>query len=152
MMNITGEEFTTLAINIGLAVATFLLNTGFALQAILLCEEYLILLNNGDLGNESTVTKVYRQRILILKKKAGFTVYNSTSFEQLLLYHKVVKTISKTTGNAQGEALCYKNLGLLFQLLGQHNQAQENLEKALAISIEIADRIGVASCYINLGS
>lgn len=90
MMNITGEELTTLAINIGLAVATFLLNTGFALQAIQLCEECLILLNNGDLGNESTVTKVYRQRILILKKKAGFTVYNSTSFEQLLLYHEVV--------------------------------------------------------------
>ena len=44
MMNITGEEFTTLAINIGLAVATFLLNTGFALQAIQLCEECLILL------------------------------------------------------------------------------------------------------------
>ena len=82
MMNITGEEFTTLAINIGLAVATFLLNTGFALQAIQLCEECLILLKNGDLGNESTVTKLYQRRILSLKEKSWSTVYNSTSFEK----------------------------------------------------------------------
>ena len=41
-------HFTTSAIiGLGLAVATFLLNSGFLLQAILLCEECLILLNSG---------------------------------------------------------------------------------------------------------
>ena len=49
MMENTGKELTTSAINIGLTVANFLLNTGFVLQAILLREECLILPNSGDL-------------------------------------------------------------------------------------------------------
>ena len=189
MMNNTGEEFTTSAINIGLAVATLLLNTGFVLKAIQLCEECFILLSNGDLGNESAVTKLYHQRILSLKAKAWSTVYNSTSFEkqvreQLLFYqdsddhvikgwlnlslarilhitkrfleaegfYDVAKNIFKTTGNARRESECYENLGSLFKLLGQYNQARENLEKAIAINIEIADRNAESSCYVSLGT
>ena len=52
------KELTTSATNIGLAVATFLLNTGFVLQAILLCEEYLILLKRLEMHKkEHNVTE-----------------------------------------------------------------------------------------------
>ena len=58
MMENTGKELTASAINIGLAVATFLLNTGFVLQAILLCEECLILLKRLEMHKkEHNVTE-----------------------------------------------------------------------------------------------
>ena len=58
MVENTGKELTTSATNIGLAVATFLLNTGFVLQAILLCEECLILLKRLEMHKkEHNVTE-----------------------------------------------------------------------------------------------
>ena len=58
MVENTGKELTTSATNIGLAVATFLLNTGFVLQAILLYEEYLILLKRLEMHKkEHNVTE-----------------------------------------------------------------------------------------------
>ena len=57
-MENTGKELTASATNIGLTVATFLLNTGFVLQAILLCEECLILLKRLEMHKkEHNVTE-----------------------------------------------------------------------------------------------
>ena len=46
----------------------------------------------------------------------------------------------------------WRNLGRLFDLLGEHDKAQEHLEKALRISKEICNRNLEASCYANLGA
>ena len=62
-MKNTKEEFTTLVIKIGVTVAIFLLNTGLALKAIELCQESLILLNNGDLSADSPVAKSFDELI-----------------------------------------------------------------------------------------
>ena len=47
---------------------------------------------------------------------------------------------------------CYGNLGTVFFTLGDYVKANEYLEKALAIAIEIGDRKGEGTCYGNLGS
>ena len=83
-MNNTEEEFTTLAIKIGMTVAIFLLNTGLALKAIELCQESLILLNSGDLSADSPVAKSFEERIRTTVKRAWFTLCNSPGFEEYL--------------------------------------------------------------------
>jgi len=40
----------------------------------------------------------------------------------------------------------------VFQCLGEYVKAKEYLEKGLAITMEIDDRAGEATCYENLGS
>ena len=51
-----------------------------------------------------------------------------------------------------GDAVDYRILGILHQLLGSYNKAQEYYKKALAITIEIGDRGGEAADYGNLGT
>ena len=55
-------------------------------------------------------------------------------------------------GDREGEALCYGNLGTLFQSLGQYDNAEEYLLKALAINSGIGNIKGEALCYGNLGT
>ena len=83
-MKNTEEEITTLAIKIGVTVAIFLLNNGLALKAIELCQESLILLNNGDLSADSPVAKSFDERIRTTVKRAWFTLWNSPGFEEYL--------------------------------------------------------------------
>ena len=40
----------------------------------------------------------------------------------------------------------------MFESLGQYDEAQEYLQKAIAIKTKIGDRKGEASCYRNLGA
>ena len=46
----------------------------------------------------------------------------------------------------------YGNLGTVFQSLSDYAKAKEHHEKALAITKEIGDRKGEATCYANLGT
>ncbi|XP_066030021.1 G-protein-signaling modulator 1-like [Pocillopora verrucosa] len=45
-----------------------------------------------------------------------------------------------------------RNLGNLFESLGQYDKAEEYLQRALVIKTEIGDRNGKATCYGNLGT
>ena len=56
------------------------------------------------------------------------------------------------TGDRQGEALCYENLGPMCHFLGKYAAAKEYLNKALPIQREIGDKKGEASCYANVGT
>ena len=40
----------------------------------------------------------------------------------------------------------------MFESLGEYDKAKENLEKALAMTIDIGDKKGVGRCYGNLGT
>ena len=161
-MKNTEEEITALAIKIGLTVAIFLLNTGLVFKAIELCQECLILLNNGDLSADSPVAKSFDERIRTTVKRAWFTLWNSPGIEEylreLLLHPEEVKkfyelaiNVMKITKNRQKEATSYANMGVLFRSLGKYDEARQYLEKALAIQIEIGDRNGEARVYGNLG-
>ena len=60
-------------------------------------------------------------------------------------------TIQKETGNKNGEAPCYGNLGTVYRLLGEYQNARAHLDKSLTISKDIGDRKGEACCYSDLG-
>ena len=60
--------------------------------------------------------------------------------------------VRRQLGSIKGEALCYGNLGSVFQSLGEHGKSEEFQRKALAITKEIGDREGEAACYGNLGT
>lgn len=57
-------EEIILAIYIGFVVANFLLNAGWALKAIELCNESLVLLNNKALSKEEQFGKLIYKGIL----------------------------------------------------------------------------------------
>ena len=59
--------------------------------------------------------------------------------------------IKKEVGDRNGEALCYLNLGTVYQLVGEYDKAREHIEKCLAMKKEMGDRDGEAGCYGNLG-
>ena len=162
-MKNTEEEFTTLAIKIGVTVAIFLLNTGLALKAIELCQESLILLNNGDLSADSPVAKSFDERIRSTVERAWVTLCNSPGFEEYLRelslhpeeekkFLELAIKVMKTTGNKQIKAKCYRRLGLLLWSSGEYDKGKEYFDLALAIYIEIGDRHGEATSYENLAT
>ena len=113
-MKNTEEEFTTLAIKIGVTVAIFLLNNGLALKAIELCQESLILLNNGDLTADSLVAKSFDERIRTTVKRAWLTLCNSPGIKEYLRepllhpeevkkFYELAINVMKMTRNRQKE-------------------------------------------------
>ena len=161
-MKNTEEEITALAIKIGLTVAIFLLNTGLVFKAIELCQECLILLNNGDLSADSPVAKSFDERIRTTVKRAWLTLRTTPGFEEyrreLLLHPEEAKkffefeiNVMKTTGNRQREAKCYSGLGMLRCSLGEYDKGKEYLEMALAINIKLGDKSCIAANYMDQG-
>ena len=64
--------------------------------------------------------------------------------------HKAL-TINTEIGDRNGEASCYRNLGMVFHSVGECAKAEEYLHKAITINTEIGDKHEEASCYITLG-
>ncbi|PFX24780.1 Tetratricopeptide repeat protein 28, partial [Stylophora pistillata] len=79
-------------------------------------------------------------------------LYDQNKFAEARRFCESAMTIMKTNGDAQGEAVSYGNLGVLFQVLGKYDKAREYQEKALAITIEIGNREAQAASYGNLGT
>ena len=134
-MKNTEEEFTTLAIKIGVTVAIFLLNNGLALKAIELCQESLILLNNGDLSADNQVAKSFDERIRSTVERAWLTLCNSPGFEEYLgelslrpeeekKFLELAIKVMKMTGNKQMKAKCYSRLGLLMCSSGEYDKGK----------------------------
>jgi len=67
-------------------------------------------------------------------------------------YLEKALAMKKETGDKNGEASSYANLGTVFKSLKEYGKAKEYLEKELAIRNEISDRNGEASCHENLGT
>jgi len=65
---------------------------------------------------------------------------------------KKVLVIRNESGDRQGLASCYRNLGTVYQSRGKHDKAKEYLEKELIITTESGDKQGLPSCYRNVGT
>ena len=133
-MKNTEEEFTTLAIEIGVTVAIFFLNTGLTLEAIELCKESFILLSNGDLSADSPVAKSFDERIRTTVKRAWFALSNLPNFEENLRkleerdendqkYLEKALDIQIEIGDGKREATNYRNLGIKFLSLRKYDKA-----------------------------
>jgi len=158
------EEEILQAISISILFATFLINTGRALNAIELCKGSLVLLRNKALSKEKQLClliygkiyfimfKVYNlvgdhtkaiacgwKRLTIHRELAQINQSKSTNAEAKKLFQKA-PAISMEIGDREGEGGCYGNLETVFDSLGVYVNAKEFYERALAMSTEIGDR------------
>ena len=134
---------------IGTCVATFLQNTSRVRQAIELCRECLIQLNNKSL--EKT------------KKFVGlaYTRTYSSLFEMYCLLNDHTSVIScgnrllhflRERGEQTKEGEVTFKLAELYHLQSKYREAKGFYEKALTIMIEMGDKQGKSACYGNLGT
>ena len=145
-------------------VAQFLLNSSRVLQAIKLCQECLILLNNRAQEIEVQLANKCLYLLLIMayhllndhtseiectKKLLDFGRCLGLRSEECYVTSHLANFIE--IGERKEEAWCYGNLGAIYQSLGQSGKAEEYQRKALAIAKEIGDKRGEAKCYGKLG-
>ena len=171
---------------VGGSVARFLLKTSRVLQAIELCQECLILLNNTAREEvvESAYTYIYllmtsaysllndhtsgiecARKLLKLLRGLGIRekeddvtcyiancLYRQAKYQEAKRLYKKSIGITKETGDRKTEAVCYGNLGTVYESLGEYGKAEEFQRKALALRKEIGDKEGEATSYGNLGT
>ena len=77
---------------------------------------------------------------------------NIGKYEKARAYLEKSVALQKETGDRNGEASSYANLGTVYHSFGEYEKAGEYLEKSLAIYNEIGDRNGEASCHRNLAA
>ena len=134
---------------IGTLVATFLRNKNRVLQAIELCKECLILLNNkGQEKGTEFVELAYTWIYLSLFETYCLLNDHTSAIEcGRKLLHFVRGYGEKTL---EGQVTC--KLAELYHLQSKYKKAKGLYEKTLSIMIEIEDRQGQTACYGNLGN
>ena len=126
-------------ISIALFVALFLLNSDRIQKAIEICRECLILLNSTDQNSKDQYdfiplqfyTDIYTLLFSAYRHISDYVSAERYGRKLFVLYSK-------------SEIMLYK--------LGENLKAKEYIERALAITTEIGDRYGEASCYGYLGA
>ncbi|XP_066015313.1 tetratricopeptide repeat protein 28-like [Pocillopora verrucosa] len=162
------------SVQIGLNVVIFLLNTDRGLQAIELCKECVILLQNLDSGSHLDICDVlfntyyaisgytdagrHATKLLdtfnhawSLIMEVGDIYISQSRFIEAKQLFKCALTIMKTIGHKREEALAHGRLGSVSASLSKYQKAKEYREKALAIAIEIGDRRLEGTTYGSLG-
>ena len=64
-------------------------------------------------------------------------------------YYNEALEINKKTGDREGKARCYANLGTVYRSSAEYKKAKEYQDKALLMRKEIGDRKEEARCYGN---
>ena len=145
-MDTTEEVLKT--IFIGTLVAAFLSNTNRVLQAIKLCKECLILLNNKGLAKEKENVKLAYAWIYLSLFKTYCLLNDHTS--GIECGRKLLHFVRGCGEKSQEGQVTYK-LAELYHLQNKYKEAKGLYDKTLSIMIEIGDRQGQAGCYGNLG-
>ena len=124
--------------SIALFVALFLLNSDRIQKAIEICSECLILLKSADQNSKDQFDSVLLQ------------FYSDIYTVLFSAYRHISDDIS---AERYGRKLfdLYSESGIMLYKLGENLKAKEFVVRALAITTEIGDRSGEASCYGNLG-
>ena len=152
------------AISIALVVAGFFLNTNRFLKSIELCKECLIILKEIAGIKDDKLTKSFYVKIYFTMWKASSRISDNTN---VIKYAKRVAKltlnlsnryfhenkfppakdlsqkaliISKEIGDKNGEASSHLILEVVYESVGEYENAREHLEKPLAIQREIGDR------------
>ena len=143
------EEEIIQAIRTGLVVATFLLNIGYALKAIELCKENLVLLSN---------------KVLSIEKQLGQFIYKKSYSTMFEAYRRVS---DHTNAIACGRKLLaiYRECGdtfeegfhsiALVQIYGRQNMyadVKQLLERAIPVIRTTGNRKEEAVAYGELGN
>ena len=146
---------TSQAIFIGLVVTAFLLNTGRALQAIEVCKQCLIILNNKVLKAEREISNFFHIGIFKALFRAHCLILDHT---KALIYGRVLLDIYHECGKKDEEGNLTVKLAGIYQQQYKYLEARELYEKAINITREIGDkkneaysneRVGIISYYLS---
>ena len=140
------EQMATFSMFIGLVVATFLLNTGRGLQAVMLGEECLIFLKSNELKKNTC----FRYTIIInnLMFKAACMSSSHTSAER---YAKKLLDMYHTSGDIINEGKVTFTLGKIYQNQNEFEKAKRYYQNAIDVTECTADKQMEAECYCSMG-
>ncbi|PFX23434.1 Tetratricopeptide repeat protein 28 [Stylophora pistillata] len=89
-------------------------------------------------------------------------LYAQKRYVETRAFYELAADIMKRNGDIRGKAKCYHMLGTLLRSIGENDKSRKYLEKALAMNIgfekalairlEIGDRVGEAADYTKYGS
>ena len=126
---------------------------------------YLVLFKAYCLLNDHASAIDYGTKLLHflrgfgLRIKEGELTYQLANLYELQSKYKEPKGLFKKalgimieTGDREGEAACYGNLGTVYHSLAEYAQAEEYINNALLIQRQLTNKEGEATCYGNLGS
>ena len=117
------------AIRVGLFVAVFLEKTERYLQAIELCKECLILLNNSELGiEEEQFTKLYYRNVYVVMFNAYFSISDYTNAER---HARKLLPMFRDSGDKQQEGTLSVMLANIYYRQGRFVEAKKLCECAI---------------------
>ena len=130
-----------------------------SLANLIFCAIYLAIICAYDYIKDYTNTENYLKKLLLyldshdsaekgwLHLKLAEILRVQSKFMEAWKFYESAINIMKTIGDTNGQVVCYKRLGTMFQSLNQYDKARECQERALAITIEIGNRHGEATIY-----
>ena len=136
-------------IYIGECVAVFLERTERHLQAIQLCKECLILLNNMALGVEDQFTKLFYRNIYVVMFKAYCSISDYTNAER---HARKLLPMLRDSGDKGEEGTLSLQLAAIYYRQSRFVEAKELNERAIKLMKAIGQSKEEATAYGNLGA
>ena len=133
----------------GIIAADFLSNTKRVVQATLLWNECLTILNKKALEKENDLDREVRM-MLYNRLCHGFAAINEPS--PAIESGKKLLVLLRKCKRKKEEGDTALMLASMHYQRSEYKKAQEYLQKALTIKTEIGDKHGEAACYIYLGN
>ena len=140
------ELMATFSMVIGLVVATFFLNTGRGLQAVMLGEECLNFLKSDELESKTRFRLI--MEIYTLMFKAACMASNHTSAER---YAKELLDMHHASGDTIEEGKITLTLGKIYQSQNEFEKAKQYYQKAIDVTECTADKQTREKCYFAMG-
>ena len=135
-------------IRVGSLVALFLQNTERDLQAIELCKECLILLNNSALVREDHFTKLWYRNIYVVMFYAYFSISDYINAER---HGRKLLPMLRDFGDKGNEGKLSLDLANIYYGQSRFVEAKELCERAIKIMKEIGERRQEAVANSRLG-
>ena len=133
---------------VGTSVANFLQNTKRNLQAIELCKECLVLLNNSALGTEDHFTKSYNHSIYAVMFNAYYTIKDDKNAEKCV---KKLLPMIKDSHATEKEGTLRLVLAGIYHRQRRFLEAARLSEDAIKILKKIGNKMGEAQANTRLG-
>ena len=132
---------------IGFFVAFFLFKTARVPNAIELCKECLLLLNNKSVDKRNIANKLIYESIHLLLIEAYCRINDYNSAVKWCREHL---DLQRKCGDRAKESKLLIKLGTVYQRQSKWGEAKELYEEAIAITKVTGDRRGEAVCYNRL--
>ena len=136
-------------IRVGSVVARFLEKTQSYLQAIELCKECLILLNNSALGIEDQFNKLCYRNVHVVMFNAYFLISDYTNAER---HARKLLPMFRDSGEKRQEGTLSLQLAKIYYGQSKFVEAKELCERAIKIMKATGERREEAEAYGVLGS